>query len=307
MQKDFSSNASGLAFESPRLTHAETEILSQIEAREAPIVTSYQLARTIDAVYANPHKLRLYLKRPKPGASDYARHRNKLIKSRKILPDFDYSYRAFRVLKNPDLPADDVVCLVDQFAHVAYLSAMQRWGLTNRTPAALIISRPSKASIRASAKEIMTAETGEEAPKHPLVAISHPPSVRGRELQTHESRNKADTITVRGSYVRISRIGQTFADMLDRPDLCGGMHHVIDTWKEHSEKFIGDIITSIDRFDSSIVKCRAGYLIEEVLRITNPKVDSWTTFAQRGGSRKLDPSRPFSSQFSERWMISINA
>lgn len=283
------------------------EILSRLEAIEAPIITSYRLARIMDAVYANPEGLRLYLKKSHPALSDYGRHRNKLIKSRKIFPDFDYAYRAFRILQNPDLPADDIVCLVDPFAHIAYLSAMQRWGLTNRTPAALTISRPSRAAIRNAAKELMLTETGEQAPKHPLTAINHPPSVRGRPLEIHERSVATETITVRGTYARTSRIGQTFVDMLDKPELCGGMHHVIETWREHFKTFADDIVSSIDRFGSGIVKCRAGYLIEEDLQIEHPQVSKWVTSAQRGGSRKLDPSKPFSSQYSERWMISINA
>jgi len=94
--------------------------------------------------------------------------------------------------------------------------------------------------------------------------------------------------------------------MLSNPELCGGMAHVIDVWKESAKTYLDEIIQAIDKSPKSIIKCRAGYIIEQILNIKDCKVSKWSEFAQRGGSRVLDPNSPYAPEFSEKWMISIN-
>jgi hypothetical protein len=38
----------------------------------------------------------------------------------------------------------------------------------------------------------------------------------------------------------------------------------------------------------------------------HPTLAKWETFAQRGGSRKLDSAEEYVPQYSERWKLSIN-
>ena len=61
-----------------------------------------------------------------------------------------------------------------------------------------------------------------------------------------------------------------------------------------------------ERHGKAIDKIRAGYLLTEVCSLTDSVVESWTQFAQRGGSRKLDPETEYAPEFSERWKLSIN-
>jgi predicted transcriptional regulator of viral defense system len=94
--------------------------------------------------------------------------------------------------------------------------------------------------------------------------------------------------------------------MLDRPDLCGGMRHILGVWERHADEWVDSIVKEVDEFSSKIVKVRAGYIFTEKLNIEKPEISRWEAYAQRGGSRKLDPFSDYVAKFSDRWMISIN-
>lgn len=253
------------------------------------------------------HK-KLYLRQKSPSQKEYARLRQNLYATNIISSDKDYGGRVIRVNAAPDMPADQIVCIVDRLCHLSHISAMQRWGLTDRTPGALILTRPDKQTSRILLSEIMAkdAATGEPNP-FPLKIPSHPMSVRGRRVQVHDSRTPGDSIQARGEFTRLSTIGQTFVDMIQRPDLCGGMSHVIDVWEEHAETYVDDIVEAVDKSPIAILKSRAGYILEERLELQDRRVETWKKFGARGGSRKLDPSKGFSSNYSETWMLSLNA
>jgi predicted transcriptional regulator of viral defense system len=140
----------------------------------------------------------------------------------------------------------------------------------------------------------------------PLTAISHPPRVRRRKVELLQTVHPGESITVRGSFARVSTVGQTFSDMIETPSLCGGMIHVLDVWRTYAKTYLHEIIPAIEVHTSSIVKVRAGYILEELLSVTEPRIAAWSRFAQRGGSRLLDPSKPYAPTYSEKWMISIN-
>ena len=136
--------------------------------------------------------------------------------------------------------------------------------------------------------------------------IQHPARVRQTKLDVLETRNTPPNIQIRGSQARISRVEQVFLETATNPKLCGGMQHIIDMWAEHAETYGQAIIDAIDQSESNLVKSRAGYIIETYTNIRSKKLDVWASKAQRGGSRLLDPSKPFTSQHSERWCLSIN-
>ncbi|MGU3594103.1 hypothetical protein ACLBYF_33910, partial [Methylobacterium brachiatum] len=121
----------------------------------------------------------------------------------------------------------------------------------------------------------------------------------------HTTRNYRSQ-KIAESFARLIEIGDLFVQMLDNPELCGGMNHVIETWENHSDIYLDAIVSAVEDAPTDIIRIRAGYILSERIGVYDPRIESWKRFAQRGGSRKLDPSSPYEAVFSEDWMISLN-
>ena len=289
-------------------THASSYLAAWLEKNGKPVLTQFEFFRAIWQMYREASGKRLYLRSSTPDRSDYVRLKSKLHSAEVIGSDRDYRTRVIRVLSIPDLPAEDIICLVDPTCYVSHLSAMQRWGLTDRSPEALLLTRPDR---KMAAQRLLAHRTealgADGANSFPLPVIGHPARVRGRAVRVYESRSAGACLQNRGSDVRLATIGQTFLDMLQKPDLCGGMSHVLDVWEQHAEIYLDDIVAAIDTARRGLAKSRAGYILEERLGLYHPGLARWRAFIQRGGSRKLDPAKGFAPSFSETWMISLNA
>ena len=74
----------------------------------------------------------------------------------------------------------------------------------------------------------------------------------------------------------------------------------------HAVRHLDAIVEAVDAGSEKILQVRAGYLLEEAIGISDPRIDVWARSAQRGSSRKLDSAAPYANRFSERWMLSIN-
>jgi predicted transcriptional regulator of viral defense system len=107
--------------------------------------------------------------------------------------------------------------------------------------------------------------------------------------------------------LRVATLGKTFLDMLRRPDLCGGISHVLEIYESRGREHASLIINEFEQRGAPIDRVRAGYILEERCGVTDPRLDAWIADAQRGGSRKLDPKGEYAPRFSERWQLSINA
>ena len=291
----------------PKRTRAADYLADLLEANGKPVLSHFEFFRIVLAMYRESSGKKLYLRREAPHREDIVRFRSILKTAGAIAGDRDYGARVIRVLSVSDLPAEDIACLVDPTCYVSHLSAMQRWGLTDRAPRALALTRPDRkaaaAALRAHMSEAMTEE--EDNP-YPLTLVKHPHRVRRRNVTVYESKTAGAFMTNRGTDIRLSTMGQTFLDMLQRPDLCGGMSHVLDVWEEHASTFLDEIASTVDRTTRVLVKSRAGYILEERLGLHHPCIERWKALGQRGGSRKLDPTRDFAPAFSETWMISLN-
>lgn len=278
-----------------------------------PVVTEYELfllaARLIQTgTYRGNAITRL------PIEWDYRRARRlarRLHFAGTLVPDPDFS-GVWRIV-NAESPGttEEACCLVDPFCYVSHFTAMQRYGFTDRSPLYVQLTRPSRPLWNRLASEKaandfseLTLELGDDLPRLIQVGLIH--QVRRRSVHIFESSHPAVPRKIRGEHARISSIGRTFRDMLDESSLCGGMDHVLEVWEKFARTHFDEIVHEIDIHPKKLTKVRAGYLLEELIGIQDSRVQAWRQFAQRGGSQKLDPEKPYSSTFSEAWMLSLN-
>lgn len=288
-------------------TRLSSILAQEIHELRRPILSNYELFLLVWHIYEN--KNAKYLRSNVPSHDSFLRVRRVLRKQGVIIPDKDYT-QLWRATDNPDKSADEIACAADLYCYISYFSALQRYGLTVRRPKALHLTQPSRSLLRQLLIEQVERdwEFDEDRPPYAesLFATYHPPIVRGQKMLIHSTQNIGNYIQIKGSYARIATIGQTFLDTVSHPERCGGMLHVLDIWKEHSKTYLEDIVLAIDDAPKTIQKVRAGYILSELLGISDSRVNAWKQFAQRGGSRVLDPTAPYAPKFSEDWMMSIN-
>lgn len=290
-----------------RLTRAGRYLAELLEENGKPVLIQFDFFQIVRKMYRDHSSSKLYLRSNAPTKDDYTRIVADLEKTAIVAPDRNYGKRVIRVLAVSDLPAEDIACLVDSTCHVSHLSAMQRWGLTDRRPDALALTRPDRRIATEKIRDYMKEVLGEDkTTPFPLRIVGHPDRVRRRAIRVHESKAPGKWLRNRGSEFRLSTIGQTFLDTLRRPDLCGGMSHVLDVWEEHAETYLDEIVSTVDSSIIGLLKSRAGYILEERLGLYHHVIERWKRFGQRGSSRKLDPAEPYAPTFSETWMISLN-
>jgi len=290
-----------------KLTRAGAYLTNLLEENDEPILTQFKFFRLIRKMYAEGKGKKLYLRHDNPTMDDHIRLSRTLKKAGIIGTDRDYGTRAIRVLSVSDKPAENIICLIDPTCYVSHLSAMRRWGLTDRNSEALILTRPDRIRALDAIKKIMDANLiGDETTPFPIKLVNHPNKVRRRRVKMYETKSAGASIVDRSDGIRLSTIGQTFLDTLQKPEYCGGMAHILDVWTEHAKTHVEEIVEAVDGATSNLVKSRAGYILEEKIGIKHSGIEPWKAFGQRGSSRKLDPSKEFASTFSETWMISLN-
>lgn len=274
-----------------------------------PVVAEHQLFQILGAQWTPGKKLNL--RKEQPDLHDLGRLIAALSRATVVVRDKDYPRRVWRIVENGERPAEEVCCLADPFCHVSHLSAMRRYGLTERIPRHLHLKAPSPGLLASLIAErtggVPGPASAHQNEPSDLYRIHHPERVRGEALHVLHSSHLGMSTPLRGSFARLASIGQVFLDMLERPALSGGMAHVLDTWDRHAATYLDDIVEAVDQAPKDIHKVRAGYILQERLGLRDSRIAQWKSLAQRGGSRRLDPTGPYAPTFSEDWMISINA
>jgi predicted transcriptional regulator of viral defense system len=136
-------------------------------------------------------------------------------------------------------------------------------------------------------------------------------SIFGRRIHWHRLVSKRVSGTSAFDYhgypVRVTTPERTLLDGLLKPDWSGGFANVLRAWAGYRDLIdLEALVKYVDQLEVRILRQRAGFLMEE-LGLRHPALDVWVTQAQRGGSSRLNGRAEFSSQFSQRWQLSINA
>jgi predicted transcriptional regulator of viral defense system len=292
-----------------------TALTLEIGQLHLPVVTSYQLGCIIFKLYQTKvyqgEKL-TRLQKDVPERFEYNRAVETLIGNGVLKNSKDVSsHQLFTVLGQDTAAAEDVACCVDPFCYVSHMSAMEYHGLTDRLPKILFLTSPPSPEWGRLAAQRMQKDLGDALERYSEASL---PGLRKLKMTKihRKTINLHSTVNCdAGAYLsvqgrRVSTIGRTFLDMIREPDLCGGIYHVLEIYAEYANRYLRLIVDVIDRHGSKIDKVRAGYILDERLGLSSPTIDSWLEFAQRGGSRKLQANAPYSSQFSEKWCLSLN-
>lgn len=281
-----------------------------------PVVTLYQISVVIFKLYqAGTYKGEklTYLKKTHAVRSDCIRIVRQLEQLGIIEESRSVRHsEVFNLLGREQGTVEEIACSIDPFAYVSHLSAMEWHGLTDRIGRTLFYSSPPPGKWRKFAWEKMQKDVGEDQVQDYLT--QNLPRLRRLNIKkiarTGVHRYLSDHLgaftSVQSHCLRVSTIGRTFLDMIREPDLCGGIYHILDVYDQHGPRYLRLIVDEIDRHGTQIDKMRAGYILEERMSMSEPRIDEWRKFAQRGSSRKLYARNPYSSEYSEKWCLSIN-
>lgn len=188
---------------------------------------------------------------------------------------------------------------------------MEYHGITDRFSKVLYLSTPPGQEWKEQADARMGRDLKERkeeylAGKLPALRFQKFEHIDGVRVELMRRSHRGAFKTIKSPSIRVAMVGRTFLDMVREPDLCGGMLHVVDTYREYAGKYAKLILDEVEKHGTLIEKARAGYLLEKVCRRSDPVIDAWASRVQRGGSRKLDPQAEYAPFFSERWALSIN-
>lgn len=289
-------------------------LAAQVAGIGKPVLLRYEIAREAWRLYRAPdHEGRpLLRKRDRLDAAAFSRLERRLQANGVVRPVAGVAEHAgYSLIGAPSIGPLELVCLLDPFAYVSHLSAMQFHGLTDRLPEQIYVSSPAPPDWRRFAMERMQKDLGDdwttyEASRLPRLERLMFSKIAGRPVHRYSSVHLGNYRTIKDSPVRVAAIGRTFLDMLHEPNLCGGITHIVNVFREHGATYLRLIVDEFDAHGAPIDKVRAGFLLEGMSHVRDARIDAWTSFAKRGGSRKLDAAAEYSSEFSERWCLSLN-
>jgi predicted transcriptional regulator of viral defense system len=202
---------------------------------------------------------------------------------------------------------EEVLMEAHPYAAVSYLSALVFHGLTDELPKGInaVIPLDGTGDLLPLGTEPRDWEGLD------LVRGRTPERILGRPVTWHQI--KPERFFGLGAYqpsgypIRVTTPERSLLDGLQAPELSGGIENVLRAWvRAHDTLDLNLLIHYVDRFNVALLRQRTGFILEE-LGLSHPRIEGWQGMARRGGSSKLVAANPYSSHYSERWNLSLNA
>ena len=293
------------------LTLTKALTLSVGELKQ-PVITQYQLGVLSFHLHSNQKYNGQRIKLPKNHFDEelFDKTLYALLETG-VLNQFQNLDKVFSIIGKNIYTEEEVACAIDPFTFISHLSAMAYHGLTDRMPQTINLSSPSQKDWKKFATKRMQKDLQAQFQPYkernlPLLIRIKLNKIGKKAVQQYSSIHLGAYKSIKNKSLRVATIGRTFLDMLQKPNFCGGMYHVINVFKEHAESYLKLIIDELDQHGKAIDKVRAGFILNEICNISHPEIDKWQQFADRGGSRKLDPNEEYSPTYSDKWCLSIN-
>ena len=132
-------------------------ILRRLAGLGRPIFIDYDLGRVVFAALTKSDT-----RHASASGNDYIKLVHQLIDTGAVETRKDFRPNTvFQLLGHPTYLPAELACLVDPFAYVSHLSAIEHYGLTDRFPAVLYLSTPPNAEWRALATNRMQSDLGD--------------------------------------------------------------------------------------------------------------------------------------------------
>jgi predicted transcriptional regulator of viral defense system len=212
-----------------------------------------------------------------------------------------------------DLTDPEIASISAPQAYITYLEAMRHYGITDRLPKNIELVQPSDEH---TIKQLLTAHyrarykrladiTGFMESYPGQFKVMRP---KGVSCNISKSRKLETRIYRSAQMPRYVSIGRLFIDMVQKPDLCSGMDHVINVYLEYAPQNKPKIIRALSEGEfSKITKVKVGFLLAELCGIRSSEVMELQEFKQRGGSAKLISNEPYDAKYiAEDWELALN-
>src|SRR5450755_1129127 len=234
------------------LTQAATLALSDYKL---PTVTTYRLGVLVFDLYlaGEIHGRKLEVRKPLPERRHFRQVLQFLLNYGVLNAVRGFpSSSVYTLIGRSDPTAPELICTVDPYAYLSHLSAMVVHGLTDRVPHTVFVSSPAPKIWRSAANEEMRKDLGRHLSDY--LEAGFPPLLRtrmekvfGQPIHLTQSSHLGAFKKLEANGVRVSTLGRTFLDMLRDPDLCGGIHHVVEVYRQHAKTYLPLIEAEVEQ------------------------------------------------------------
>lgn len=195
---------------------------------------------------------------------------------------------------------------IHPYAALSHLTALAFHGLATEAPKRLIVTSPRDGTggiYPIGTRSVDWEEFALPRPRRPKRLLGIP--VEWNTVRPERYFGIAE-YEPGGFPIRYTTVERTLLDGLQDPQLSGGISVVLGAWALARDRIHLDLLIPMtEKYEIALLRQRVGFILDR-LGLTDPAVEKWRATAKRGSSSKLVGSAPFTSEFDERWNLSLN-